>query len=38
VTNEALDAFLRDLPPHVIAVLDEAYYEFLDNPPDTVAR
>jgi histidinol-phosphate aminotransferase len=26
------------LPPHVIAVLDEAYYEFLDNPPDTVAR
>ena len=36
VTNEALDAFLRELPPHVIAVLDEAYYEFLDNPPDTV--
>ena len=36
VTNEALDAFLRDLPQHVIAVLDEAYYEFLDNPPDTV--
>ena len=36
VTNEALDAFLRDLPPHVIAVLDEAYYEFLDNPPDSV--
>ena len=38
VTNEALDAFLRDLPPHVIAVLDEAYYEFLDNPPDTVGH
>ena len=37
VTNEALDAFLRALPPHVIAVLDEAYYEFLDNPPDTVS-
>jgi histidinol-phosphate aminotransferase len=36
VGNEALDAFLRELPPHVIAVLDEAYYEFLDNPPDTV--
>jgi histidinol-phosphate aminotransferase len=36
VTNEALDTFLRGLPPHVIAVLDEAYYEFLDNPPDTV--
>jgi histidinol-phosphate aminotransferase len=36
VTNEELDAFIRDLPPHVIAVLDEAYYEFLDNPPDSV--
>ena len=38
VTNDALEAFLRDLPPHVIAVLDEAYYEFLDNPPDTVGH
>jgi histidinol-phosphate aminotransferase len=38
VTNEALDAFLRELPPHVIAVFDEAYYEFLDNPPDTVGH
>ena len=36
VTNEALDAFIEALPPHVIAVLDEAYYEFLDNPPDSV--
>jgi len=38
VTNEALADFLGKLPPHVVAVLDEAYYEFLDNPPDTVAR
>jgi histidinol-phosphate aminotransferase len=37
VSNEALDAFLGELPPHVIAVLDEAYFEFLDDPPDTVA-
>ena len=36
VTNEALDAFLRDLPSHVVAVLDEAYYEFIDYPPDTI--
>lgn len=36
VTNEALENFLRELPAHVIAVLDEAYYEFLDNPPDTI--
>ncbi|MCE0483817.1 MAG: histidinol-phosphate transaminase [Methylacidiphilales bacterium] len=38
VTNEALETFLRELPPHVIAVLDEAYYEFLDNPPDTIGH
>ena len=38
VTNAALDEFLRALPSHVIAVLDEAYHEFLDDAPDTVAR
>ena len=38
VGNEELDAFLRQLPSHVIAVLDEAYYEFLDHPPDTIAH
>ena len=27
---------LRELPPHVVAVLDEAYYEFLDDAPDTI--
>ena len=34
--NEALDRFLAALPEHVVAVIDEAYYEFLDNPPDTL--
>lgn len=38
VTNAALEEFIRALPAHVIAVLDEAYYEFLDAAPDTVAR
>ncbi len=28
----------ENLPPHVIAVLDEAYYEFLDDAPDTVGH
>jgi histidinol-phosphate aminotransferase len=37
VTNAALDEFLRALPSHVVAVLDEAYYEFLDDAPDTLA-
>ena len=29
-----LHAFVRSLPGHVIAVIDEAYAEFLENPPD----
>jgi histidinol-phosphate aminotransferase len=36
VSNQALEEFLQALPPHVIAVLDEAYYEFLQEPPDTL--
>ena len=30
VTAKELEAFLADLPPEVIVVLDEAYYEFVD--------
>lgn len=37
VSNAALDAFVKELPEHVILVLDEAYYEFLDDAPDTIA-
>lgn len=29
-----IEAFVRDLPPHVIFVFDEAYAEYLDSPPD----
>lgn len=36
VNQEALDRFMDRLPEHVVAVLDEAYYEFLDDAPDTV--
>ena len=36
VTNADLDAFIRSLPSHVIAVLDEAYIEFLDDPPPSI--
>ena len=36
VGQEALDRFMDRLPDHVIAVFDEAYHEFLDNPPDTL--
>lgn len=33
-TAEEIIALVRALPPHVILVLDEAYVDFLDNPPD----
>ncbi len=36
VSNESLDRFIKALPDHVILVLDEAYYEFLDNPPNSL--
>lgn len=36
VGQEALDRFMDRLPPHVVAVFDEAYYEFLDDAPDTL--
>ena len=36
VSNAALDAFIRSVPAHVIVVLDEAYIEFLDDPPPSI--
>jgi len=36
VGQEALDRFMDRLPEHVVAVFDEAYYEFLDDAPDTL--
>jgi histidinol-phosphate aminotransferase len=36
VTQEEIDRFLDRIPERVIVIFDEAYYEFLDNPPDTL--
>ncbi len=33
-TAEEITELVRSLPPHVILVLDEAYVDFLDQPPD----
>jgi histidinol-phosphate aminotransferase len=33
-TAEEIHAFARSLPPQVVFALDEAYAEFLENPPD----
>jgi histidinol-phosphate aminotransferase len=36
VPEADLDWLVNHAPPHVIVVLDEAYYEFQHNPPDTM--
>ena len=36
VSQEQIDRFMEKVPAHVVVVFDEAYYEFLDNPPDTL--
>ena len=36
VSQEEIDRFMERVPEHVVVVFDEAYYEFLDNPPDTL--
>ena len=35
-TQEQLDRFIERVPPNIVIVFDEAYYEYLDNPPDTL--
>ncbi len=34
LSNAELERFVRAIPPQVLLVLDEAYIEFLDSPPD----
>jgi histidinol-phosphate aminotransferase len=36
VGQDAIDRFMDRVPGHVVVVFDEAYHEFLDNPPDTL--
>jgi histidinol-phosphate aminotransferase len=36
VSQEEIDRFMEKVPPHVVVVFDEAYYEFLQDPPDTL--
>jgi histidinol-phosphate aminotransferase len=36
LSQEEIDRFMAKVPSHVIVVFDEAYYEFLENPPDTL--
>jgi histidinol-phosphate aminotransferase len=36
LSQEEIDRFMAAVPEHVVVVFDEAYYEFLENPPDTL--
>ncbi len=36
VGQAEIDAFMDRVPDHVVVVFDEAYYEFLDTPPDVL--
>jgi histidinol-phosphate aminotransferase len=36
ISQRELDSFVSRIPEHVMVVFDEAYFEFLDNPPDTL--
>jgi histidinol-phosphate aminotransferase len=36
VGQEAIDRFMSRVPDHVVVVFDEAYFEFLETPPDTL--
>ncbi|HEY5893329.1 MAG TPA: histidinol-phosphate transaminase [Chthoniobacterales bacterium] len=36
VSEGAIERFLEKVPERVVVVFDEAYYEFLKHPPDTV--
>jgi histidinol-phosphate aminotransferase len=36
VEQDAIDRFMDRVPEHVIVIFDEAYFEFLKEPPDTL--
>jgi len=36
VGQDAIDRFMARVPDHVLVIFDEAYFEFLDNPPDVI--
>jgi histidinol-phosphate aminotransferase len=36
ISQGKIDEFMSRLPENIIVVFDEAYFEFLDNPPDTL--
>jgi histidinol-phosphate aminotransferase len=36
ISQHAIESFMSRVPEHIITVFDEAYFEFLNDPPDTL--
>jgi histidinol-phosphate aminotransferase len=36
LSQAEIDRFMARVPEHIVVIFDEAYYEFLENPPDTL--
>ena len=36
ISQRNIDSFMSRVPDNIIVVFDEAYFEFLDDPPDTL--
>jgi len=36
VGQDRIDDFVARIPEHIVTVLDEAYFEYLENPPDSL--
>ncbi len=36
IPQRTIDNFMSEVPDSIVVVFDEAYFEFLDNPPDTI--
>ena len=36
LSQDKIDKYMARVPKHVVTVFDEAYYEFIDDPPDTL--
>lgn len=38
ISQGEIDSFLTQVPQHIVTVVDEAYFEFLHDPPDTLRQ
>jgi len=36
LSQDEIDRFMAKVPEHIVVIFDEAYYEFLPNPPDVL--